>query len=538
MGLDRAIDITVGQRKTVLALLERHLPNTPAWVYGSRAKWTSRPQSDLDLVVFATPEQNGRVSDLREAFEESDLPFRVDLFVWDTVPEKFRKQIKRDHVALRPVETPNERGQRISGQWPDVVLSNIIDLIGGGTPKRSTPEYWNGAIPWLSVKDFNHDLRHVDISERSITEFGLTKSSTTLLPKGHLIISARGTVGAISQLSQPMAFNQSCYGIRAKSEYVTNDFLYYLIRHSINKFKRMTHGAVFDTITRETFQHINVKLPTFPEQRAIAHILGTLDDKIELNRRMNETLEAMARALFKSWFVDFDPVRAKMEGRDPCLPEHLADLFPDRMVDSDLGEIPEGWGVGCFGDIAIQSRQRIGNRTAVVLSAVQKGDLVRSEEYFTKQVYSKRIANYLAVEHWDIAYNPSRINIGSVGMLKEAVLGAVSPVYVVARPKSAYRWFLDFALRLTQTKQWITILATGSVRQSLSYADFASIPCAIPPHSVVQQFDGQWNSLRTAIVAHSEESRTLAALRDALLPKLISGDLRVKSTEAFLERVL
>ena len=107
MGLDRPIDITADQRKTLLALIKRHLPNTTAWVYGSRVKWTSRPQSDLDLVVFTTPDQERRVSDLREAFEESNLPFRVDLFVWDAVPEQFRKQIEADHVVLVEKE---ERG--------------------------------------------------------------------------------------------------------------------------------------------------------------------------------------------------------------------------------------------------------------------------------------------------------------------------------------------------------------------------------------------------------------------------------------------
>ena len=100
MGLNQAIDITTSQRKTILALLEKHLPNTTAWVYGSRVKWTSRPQSDLDMVVFATPEQHRKISDLREAFEESNLPFRVDLFVWDEVPEKFRKEIEADHVVI------------------------------------------------------------------------------------------------------------------------------------------------------------------------------------------------------------------------------------------------------------------------------------------------------------------------------------------------------------------------------------------------------------------------------------------------------
>ena len=121
-----AIDITAEQRKTVLALLARHLPNTTAWVYGSRVKWTSRPESDLDLVVFATPEQAGRVSDLREAFEESNLPFRVDLFVWDTVPEQFRKQIEAEHVVL--VER-REPGMAVSGRPSRVKLWTYADRL-------------------------------------------------------------------------------------------------------------------------------------------------------------------------------------------------------------------------------------------------------------------------------------------------------------------------------------------------------------------------------------------------------------------------
>ena len=133
MGLDQAIDITAEQRKTVLALLERHLPNTTAWVYGSRAKWTSRPQSDLDLVVFAIPEQNGRISDLREAFEESNLPFRVDLFVWDAVPEQFRKHIKRDHVVLVATEEQSRSTLRNLGVADETeTLRNLLTYTRDG----------------------------------------------------------------------------------------------------------------------------------------------------------------------------------------------------------------------------------------------------------------------------------------------------------------------------------------------------------------------------------------------------------------------
>ncbi len=126
MAVDRAIDITAEERKTVLSLHEQHLPGTPAWVYGSRAKWTSRPQSDLDLVVFPRPEQRQSVGDLREAFEESDLPFRVDLFVWDEVPETFRSQIRADHVVLADAKA---RGQ--GDGWREIRLGDAITLKRG-----------------------------------------------------------------------------------------------------------------------------------------------------------------------------------------------------------------------------------------------------------------------------------------------------------------------------------------------------------------------------------------------------------------------
>lgn len=296
-------------------------------------------------------------------------------------------------------------------------------------------------------------------------------------------------------------------------------------------------GAVMPKLTQGNLNKIELNCPPLPEQRAIAHVLGTLDDKIELNRRANETIEAMARALFKAWFVDFEPVRAKMEGRWlrgqslPGLPALLYDIFPDRLVESELGAIPEGWDKGSFGHIVSQRSERVGRRDITVLSAVASGKLARSDDHFTKRVYSKETDKYLLVEQWDFAYNPSRINIGSIGMLEEDIVGGVSPVYVVARPKTSYQWFLEFSIRRAHTKTWINILASGSVRQSLSYTDFASIPCVVPTEAVVQEFNRRWATLQEGIRSREAESRSLAQHRDTLLPKLISGELRVPDAE-------
>ena len=171
-------------------------------------------------------------------------------------------------------------------------LAEIVDLIGGGTPKTSNPDYWNGTIPWLSVKDFGNDYRFVYKTEKYITELGLKNSSTKLLNKGDIIISARGTVGEIATIPYPMAFNQSCYGLRAKKEIVDEDFLYYLIKHNVRILKKNTHGSVFDTITRDTFEGIEVDIPSLDNQEKIASILNDFDEKIELNNKINNNLAA------------------------------------------------------------------------------------------------------------------------------------------------------------------------------------------------------------------------------------------------------
>lgn len=171
-------------------------------------------------------------------------------------------------------------------------LSEIMDIIGGGTPKTSVAEYWNGRIPWLSVKDFNNDNRYVYETEKTITKRGLEHSSTVLLRHDDIIISARGTIGEVSMIPYPMAFNQSCYGLRAKDKIVDSVFLYYLIKHNVHVLKRNTHGSVFDTITRDTFSSIEVNLPDMKTQRRIASILKCIDDKRELNQVINKNLAA------------------------------------------------------------------------------------------------------------------------------------------------------------------------------------------------------------------------------------------------------
>ena len=313
MGLDRPIDVTTDQRKALLALLKRHLPNTTAWVYGSRVKWTSRPQSDLDLVVFTTPDQDRRVSKLREAFEESNLPFRVDLFVWDAVPKQFRKQIEAEHVVL--VEREN-RGVR--EEWESVQLGEIVDLLAG-FPFKSD-RYVNypkaprllrgdnivqGTLRWDGAKRWPQEATD------NLTPYWL-REGDVVIAMDRPWIEAGLKFSSIRETDLPALLVQRVARLRGSGRLDTR-FLNYVIscRDFTEYVLSVQTGTAVPHISAQQIKEFEFPLPPLSEQRAIAHVLGTLDDKIELNRRMNETLEAMARALFKSWFIDFDPVRAK-----------------------------------------------------------------------------------------------------------------------------------------------------------------------------------------------------------------------------------
>ena len=283
-------------------------------------------------------------------------------------------------------------------------------------------------------------------------------------------------------------------------------------------------------------------VPPLPEQRAIAHILGTLDDKIELNRRMSETLDQQARALFKSWFVDFDPVRAKAEGRDPGLPKPLADLFPERLVDSEIGEVPQGWEVKPIGDLAdvvggstpkteraeyweggshhwVTPKDLSGLATPVLLDTERKitdaglaqigsGVLPKG----TVLLSSRAPIGYLAIAEVPVAVNQGFI--------------AMKP-----RPGTSNLFLLRWA---RAAHDEIVSHANGSTFLEISKSGFRPIRTVAPSSAVMDAFDRISRPMYRKVVEQERESRTLAALRDTLLPKLISGELRVKAAERFI----
>lgn len=242
----------------------------------------------------------------------------------------------------------------------------------------------------------------------------------------------------------------------------------------------------------------------------VVNILSSLDRKIELNNKINADLEEMAQAIFKNWFVDFEP-------------------FKDgKFVDSELGMIPEGWKVGTLRDITNNKTAKVKERNDVkVLSPVTSGELVLSEEYFTKQVFSSSIAKYKIVNKGDFAYNPARVNIGSIGRNEFDFDGCVSPVYVVFSVLDGYENYFDLFRKTDFFKDSVASLAIGGVRQSLSYDDLSLIETIIPSKNIVEKFNNLYNQMKKTIKANKLENSRLSALRDTLLPRLMSGELEV-----------
>lgn len=430
----------------------------------------------------------------------------------------------------------------MQSEWPKTKLSDVIEIISGGTPKTNVPDYWGGEIPWLSVADFNKGYRWVSTAGKSVTERGVSESATTILKQGDIIVSARGTVGVLAQLAKPMAFNQSCYGIRGKDGISDTNFLYFALQYAVSDMKQNAHGGVFDTITRDTFKLIELYLPSLPEQRAIAHILGTLDDKIELNRKMNETLEAMAMALFKSWFVDFDPVRAKMEGRwkkSESLPGLPAELYDEFSGESSKGE---------FGNLSDFFDVKIGRtppRKEQEWFSTNSNDIpwISIRDLGCAKTFISCVSEYLtreAVDKFRVPRIPEKtvvlsfkLTVGRVAITDREMLSNEAIAHFT--PKNKTYISNIFLYLYLKHFDYETLGSTSSIATAVNSQSIRSIPLLVPIRSVHDGFVKVTQSIFDKIQTLQFETDILETLRDTLLPKLISGQIRIKDAEKIVE---
>ena len=400
-------------------------------------------------------------------------------------------------------------------------------------------------VPVIRGNNLTTDMRRsVDDGFAFVTEEKADELGNCEAIVDDLVFTAAGSLGQVGLIPKEAKYRRyiiSNKQLRARVDRSRVDplfaFYWFASKEMVEYIQQRNTGSSVPLINLSVLRSLPLPLPPLSEQRAIAHILGTLDDKIELNRRMNETLEAMARALFKSWFVAFDPVRAKAEGRAPGLPKPLADLFPDSFEDSELGEIPEGWRVGRFGDVVEQLRDQenpLSSPEALYhhfsLPAFDEGQSPRAEYGESIKSQKSRVPAGVVLLS---KLNPEieRVWLVDVRPTDRAVC---STEFLVLHARSPFtRSFVYCLTRSPLFRQQIEGLVTGTSKshQRAQVDSILNLSVVVPPSPIVAPFDRSADSLLARTLECRRESRTLAALRDTLLPKLISGELRVDHTE-------
>ena len=446
---------------------------------------------------------------------------------------------ERDYGVLR-------KGSGITttarGTWKERAFQDVIDFREG--PGILAKDFREHGIPLVRLAGLNKGASLLEGCNYLDPEAVSTRWSHFRLELGDILLSTSASLGRIAVVGQEGIGAVPYTGIirmRPRGDHLYAPFIRYLLEGPDFQLQAemVGVGSVIRHFGPMHLRQMTVRFPPLPEQRAIARVLGALDDKIDLNRRMNETLEEMARALFKSWFVDFDPVRAKMEGRWrrgkslPGLPADLYDLFPDRLVKSELGEVPEGWGVGTVSELAkrIQNggtpkRSEPTYWNAADIPWLTSGEVRQSfvldtQNYISRLGLENSSAKIIPARSILVALYGATAGQVSMNIYPLATNQAVSAII----PSEGNRYFCLVNLKLQVSE--LGDRAVGSAQQNISKKAVESTTIVLPPIELRLKFDNMVEGIFERTFRNLDESRALTAQRDALLPRLVSGEVSV-----------
>ena len=530
------VDIRPDHLEIVQGILREHLPvGVKVWVFGSRANWTTKDSSDLDLALEGENKLSHKLlGALKDAFEDSTLPYTVDVVDLHTLSHAFKQIVKEQRVALPSVRA----SERVEGAWREVVLGDVCTKIGSGATPRGGRDVYLEEGPYTLIRSQNvyNDGFHRDglafIGERHADEL----QNVEVFQDDVLLNITGDSVARVCQVAPdvlPARVNQHVSIIRPDSVNLDAGYLRYCLVTPEMQTLLLSwagSGGTRNALTKRMIESLEIPLPALSDQRAIAHILGTLDDKIELNRRMNETLEAMARALFKSWFADFEPVRAKMEGRWrrgeslPGLSADLYDLFPDRLVDSELGEIPEGWGVRALGDCFNLTMGQSPPGSTYNDNRDGLPFFQGNADFGTRFPMNRKYCNApTRVARADDTLVSVRAPVGAINMAwEQCCIGRGVAALRHESGSTSFTYYLVWALQ-EEIQQYEH---TGTVFGAITKGQFEDLRVIEPDARIIGAFDSYARPLDERIKSNIAESRALSSQRDALLPKLVSGEIQ------------
>ncbi len=394
-------------------------------------------------------------------------------------------------------------------------LSEIGQIVAGGTPKTKIEEYWNGDVPWITPKDLSsHAGMYISRGERNISQVGLDNSSAKLLPKGTVLFTSRAPIGYVAIARNEVTTNQGFKSIIVDDEN-DNIFIYYLLKNNIDIIENHANGSTFKEISGSVMKSLEFGIPSLREQKAIAHILSTLDDKIEVNNQINKTLENMAQAIFKQWFVDFE------------FPNENGEPYKSsggEMVESELGTIPKGWEVVQFRDIF---RFVKGKKPKTIAECEFKD----SEKYLTIDVLNRNSVLFCSKEKVieanseDVLMVMDGASSGAVYFGQKGVVASTLAKLELISQKVSNQ-FLFYAIKYFENdiKTHTTGSAIPHTDKEYTYRLMIALPNDI---SLQTKIDDLLRDISDTFIAREQENVVLKATRDALLPKLMSGEVRV-----------
>ena len=428
--------------------------------------------------------------------------------------------------------------------WKQIKLGDVADIVGGGTPDTKNPLYWGGKISWITPKDLSgYSSRYISQGERHITEAGLKHSSAVLLPERSILLTSRAPIGYLAISTTPLATNQGFKSLVLHKEQYP-EFYYYLLKANTEYIQNMGSGSTFKEISGKVVKELSFVVPEYQEQKRIAGVLGAFDDKIELLQKQNTTLENMAKALFKSWFVDFDVVHAKQQGQPKAavmqqyhLTEELYNLFPSSFEPSSLGPIPTGWQVKKIQDLA----KVVGGGTPSTKEPAFFAPKGTAIAWLTPKDLSGYAYKYISCGQTDIT-NKGLDNSSAQLMPKNTIVfSSRAPIGYIAvslgnittnqgfksliPSKTYYTEFLYHFL--CYNKQKIEGLGTGSTFKEISGSVMKSISLYVPNEKILEKFEDQSVIINEKLKNNQKQIQTLTEMRDGLLPRLISGKIRV-----------
>ena len=551
-----AIDLRPDHRKIVESILRKYLPHgVRAWVFGSRADWTTKESSDLDLALEGDgPLDTRTLMALELAFEESLLPFSVDVVDLERVDDGFRERVVSTLAPLVLGEATTPRPDEVAPhipklpeEWDREVLGDVVDIVLSSVDKKAV----DGEIP-VTLCNYT-DVYYNQFIRKKMPFMKATATEREVercrLEPGDVVITKDSEkyddIGVPSLVRERIGDLVCGYhlAILRSRPGTHGPFLFYAVsaRSVQEQFHSLANGITRFGLRKSDIGLVDVRLPPFAEQRAIAQVLLALDDRIELNRQMNETLEGMARALFKSWFVDFDPVRANVGGRDPGLPYDVANLFPNRFVDSEFGEIPEGWRVVCINDVCrlvqnggtprrSEPRYWNGDVDWFKTSELDDGPLLTSEERISDDGLRESSCKIWPAGTVLVALYASP-TVGRLGILETpATANQACSALIVGADFGTL--FLFYSLLFS--RRHLRSIAVGAAQQNISQDVVRRHRVVVPPPRVARVFESAIDDLYRRRVAYLRERRALSIVRDTLLPKLVSGEVRLPA--AFVAR--